>query len=162
MYLLDSNVFMQAKNQHYGFDFCPAFWDWLDVANAAGRVASVVKVGDELKAGGDELVGWASARTAFFFEPDDGVITSARVLSGWAMGASQYTGAARNEFLASADYYLVAHAHAQGHVVVTHEIAAPNSQKRIKIPDACNALGVRCINPFAMLRAEQVSFVLGA
>jgi hypothetical protein len=24
-YLLDSNVFIQAKNLHYGFDFCPAF-----------------------------------------------------------------------------------------------------------------------------------------
>ena len=28
-YLLDSNVFIQAKNLHYGLDFCPAFWDWL-------------------------------------------------------------------------------------------------------------------------------------
>jgi len=27
--LLDANVFMQAKNLHYGLDFCPAFWDWL-------------------------------------------------------------------------------------------------------------------------------------
>ena len=28
-YLLDANVFIQAKNLHYGFDFFPAFWDWL-------------------------------------------------------------------------------------------------------------------------------------
>ena len=26
-YLLDANVLIQAKNLHYGFDFCPAFWD---------------------------------------------------------------------------------------------------------------------------------------
>ena len=25
-YLLDANVFIQAKNLHYGLDFCPAFW----------------------------------------------------------------------------------------------------------------------------------------
>jgi Domain of unknown function (DUF4411) len=25
-YLIDSDVFIQAKNMHYGFDFCPAFW----------------------------------------------------------------------------------------------------------------------------------------
>ena len=31
-YLLDANVFISAKNLHYGLDFCPAFWDWL-VAN---------------------------------------------------------------------------------------------------------------------------------
>jgi hypothetical protein len=28
-YLLDANVFIAAKNLHYGLDFCPAFWDWL-------------------------------------------------------------------------------------------------------------------------------------
>ena len=28
-YFLDSDVFIRAKNLHYGFDFCPAFWDWL-------------------------------------------------------------------------------------------------------------------------------------
>ena len=26
-YLLDTDVFVQAKNLHYGFDFCPAFAD---------------------------------------------------------------------------------------------------------------------------------------
>lgn len=39
-YLLDTNVFIQARNLHYGFDFCPAFWDWLDGQNAAGVVGS--------------------------------------------------------------------------------------------------------------------------
>ena len=28
-YLLDANIFIQAKNLHYGMDFCPAFWDFL-------------------------------------------------------------------------------------------------------------------------------------
>ncbi len=54
-YLLDTNVFIQAKNLHYGFDFCPAFWQWLVEQNEAGRVASIEKVGDELRAGDDEL-----------------------------------------------------------------------------------------------------------
>ncbi|MEI6386650.1 MAG: DUF4411 family protein [Spirochaetota bacterium] len=54
-YLLDSNIFIQAKNLHYGFDFCPAFWDWLAASNAVGKVFSVEKVGDELIAGSDEL-----------------------------------------------------------------------------------------------------------
>ena len=29
-YLLDTNVFIQANKLHYGLDFCPAFWEWLD------------------------------------------------------------------------------------------------------------------------------------
>jgi hypothetical protein len=32
-YLLDANVFISAKNLHYGLDFCPAFWDWLIIAS---------------------------------------------------------------------------------------------------------------------------------
>lgn len=39
-YLLDANVFIQAKNLQYGFDFCPAFWDWLDEQSEAGHVAA--------------------------------------------------------------------------------------------------------------------------
>jgi hypothetical protein len=35
-YLLDANVFIQAKNLHYGIDFCPAFWDWLEREGARG------------------------------------------------------------------------------------------------------------------------------
>lgn len=54
-YLLDSNVFIQAKNFHYGFDFCPGFWDWIDHSHADGTVLSIEKVYDELASGDDEL-----------------------------------------------------------------------------------------------------------
>ena len=33
--------------------------------------------------------------------------------------------------------------------------------QKIKIPDACIGLGVRCVTPFEMLRREQARFVLG-
>jgi hypothetical protein len=68
-YLLDANVFIQAKNLHYGFDFCPALWDWLLRQNAAGRVVSIEKVGDELQSGADELATWAAEQGAGFFLP---------------------------------------------------------------------------------------------
>ena len=60
-YLLDANVFISAKDLHYGFDFCPAFWDWLIKENLAGKVYSIERVGDELVAGDDELADWASS-----------------------------------------------------------------------------------------------------
>ena len=53
-YLLDADVFISAKNLHYGFDFCPAFWDWIIANNASGRIYSIEKVGDEVLALGDE------------------------------------------------------------------------------------------------------------
>lgn len=64
-----------------------------------------------------------------------------------------------NTFLQVADYYLVAHALAHGHTVVTHEVAAP-SIKKIKIPNACIGVGVKCMSPYVMLRLERARFVL--
>ena len=59
MYLLDANVFIEAKNRHYGFEFCPAFWDWLVRENISGRVASVQKIAEELQRKNDRLTDWA-------------------------------------------------------------------------------------------------------
>lgn len=158
-YLLDANVFIQAKRLHYGFDFCPAFWDWIDAAHASGTVFSIEKVGGELVGGADELATWAQQRTsAFFLEPDDAVLPSLQALSAWA-NASGYETAAVMTFLQDADYYLVAHAHAHGHAVVTHEIVA-HSAKKIKIPNACLGMAVKCVTPFEMLRVERARFVL--
>lgn len=159
-YLLDANVFIQAKNLHYGLDFCPAFWDWLIASNAAQLAFSIEKVGDEIEAGADELAAWAATLgTAFFLKPPPAILPALGVVSTWATSGS-YEPAAVSTFLQVADYYLVAHALAQGHTVVTHEKAAP-STKRIKIPNACIGVGVKCMTPFEMLRRERARFVLG-
>jgi hypothetical protein len=159
-YLLDSNVFIQAKNLHYGFDICPAFWDWLDQANSSGTVSSVEKVRDELLDGADELATWAGERRGFFLAPDERVLGSLPAVSRWAVGA-RYEPAAVSGFLQVADFYLVGHAHAYGYVVVTHEVGSA-STRRIKIPNACGGLGVDCISPYEMLRREGARFVLAA
>jgi hypothetical protein len=160
-YLLDANVFIQAKNLHYGLDFCPAFWDWLVTGNAAKQVLSIEKVGDEILAGGDELADWASNRGSdFFVKPDTKLLDALRSVSAWATSQT-YEPAAVNTFLLVADYYLVGHALAHGHIVVTHEIAS-TSTKKIKVPDACISLGIKCISPYAMLRTERARFILGS
>jgi len=159
-YLLDANVFIQAKNLHYGFDFCPAFWDWLIKQNEAGRVYSIEKVGDEIAAIADELATWAITRgDGFFLKPDVAVLPSLAAVSNWA-NSQGYEAAAVSTFLQVADYYLVAHALAHGHTVVTHEVASP-SVRKIKIPNACIGLGIRCVTPFEMLRYEGAKFILG-
>jgi hypothetical protein len=159
-YLLDSDVFIQAKNLHYGLDFCPAFWDWLLATNTAGLVFSTEKVGDEIDAGADELAAWAAAHgDGFFLKPDAAILPALATVSSWATGQN-YEPAAVSTFLQVADFYLVAHALAHGHVVVTHEVAAA-STKKIKIPNACIGVGVKCMSPFEMLRHERARFVLG-
>ena len=159
-YVLDANVFIQGKNLHYGFDFCPAFWDWLIAANMQGRVFSIERVGDELEAGSDELATWASARGPDFFKTPDGKLLAALgPVSAWITSQS-YDTAAVHTFLQVADYYLVAHALAHGATVVTHEVPAA-SAKKIKIPNVCVGLKIKCMTPHEMLRHERARFVLG-
>lgn len=159
-YLLDANIFIQAKNLHYGLDFCPAFWDWLVAGNEAELVFSIERVGDEIEAGADELAAWAAERgPGFFLKPEPTILPALGSVSNWATGQG-YEPAAVSTFLQVADYYLVAQALAHEHTVVTHEIVSTSTRK-IKIPNACIGLGVKCVTPFEMLRHERARFVLG-
>ena len=160
-YLLDANVFISAKDLHYGFDFCPAFWDWIERESNAGNVMSVEHVGGELKAGEDELADWAQQHDKRFFMPADATTVPAlEAVATWITDHERYSPAAKNTFLQVADYYVVAQALAGGHVVVTHERPA-ESVHRVKIPNVCLGLSVRYMNPFEMLRRQRARFVLG-
>ena len=159
-YLLDTNVFIEAKNRYYGLDFCPAFWDWLVMQNRAGRVASIENVAEEIRRGDDALTVWAKARDdGFFLRPDDAVVSALIEVSDWAT-KKRYQQNAVAEFLGNADCWLVAHALALECTVITEEVREKN-MKKIKIPDACDDLGLPCMNTYEMLRQERAMFVLG-
>lgn len=159
-WLLDTNVLVDAKRDHYGFDFCPGFWDWLDIAWADGRVASIEAVYDELVDYGDQLSDWARAHRSFFLAPGEAEVRAMATVNGWAAASEDYTLAAKQEFAEAADSALIAFARAGGHVVVTHELPA-NARKRIPIPNAAAALNVSYASPWRMLREERPLFVLG-
>jgi hypothetical protein len=95
----------------------------------------------------------------FFLPTDKSIVPSLGVVSTWAT-SQHYEQAAVSTFLQVADYYLVAHAHAGGHTVVSHEVASASTRK-IKIPDACIGLRIKFMTPYQMLRKERARFVLG-
>jgi hypothetical protein len=161
MYALDANVFIQAHRLHYAFDFHPGFWDWIDREHHEGMVIRIKAVLEELKAHDDELSRWASARGSLFADTDDKMLASMSMLAEWVSGPElPYTQAAKQEFLGKADFYLVAFAHAHGYVVVTHEVSNEAGKRRVKIPEACNALGVPHLKPHELLRREKAVFEL--
>jgi hypothetical protein len=159
-WLLDTNVLVNAKRDYYGFEFCPAFWDWLDVVWAEGKVASIEAVYDELVDYGDQLSDWARDHRPFFLAPGAPEVAAMAHVNGWAAASADYTLAAKQEFATAADSALLAYALAGGHVVVTHEQPS-NASKRIPIPNAAAALGVAYASPWRMLREERPLFVLG-
>jgi hypothetical protein len=154
MHLLDANVFITAKNTYYGTDFAPGFWEWIAAEYATCDLRSVVAVREELLAQEDELSDWArQLPSEFWLEETAADVAALRELAGWAMaGEARFRQEARTDFLASADYRLLAQALAGAHTVVTHEVAQPEGKKKIKIPDVCNAFRVALREPFELFR----------
>lgn len=162
-YLLDANVFIEAKNVYYSFDVCPAFWAWIDDACRRGVVCSVERIRLEIEQGQDELSEWVAddaRRIPMFRAPDQATLASVAQLSQWASN-NNFKAAAVAEFLSSGDLYLIADAHAHGDTVVTRERYAPDT-KRVKIPNVCQAFDIPCVPPFQMLKDENARFVLGS
>ena len=160
MYLLDANVFIEGNKRHYGLDIAPGFWDWIIQSHAVGQVFTVRAVADEIAAGSDALVPWMAGRPASFkLTPGGADQPAMTALTTWAEG-HHFSDAAKATFLSSADYFLVAQASTLGYTVVTQEVSEPARRNRVKIPDACNAIGVPWMTPFDMLRAEGVRLVI--
>ena len=68
MFLLDSNIFIEAKDRYYGFDFAPGFWDWLDILFQSDQIRSIDAVRDELNERNDELALWVRIANNISFQ----------------------------------------------------------------------------------------------
>lgn len=165
IFVPDTNVFVDASRRYYPFDLAPGFWDALARHAEAGIVQSIDKVEEEIKRGGrnghsDALVVWAERYKSSLFQSTDvpDVLHSYRLVISWAQGRDQYMEAAKAEFAAIADGWVIAFALANGFTVVTEEVPAPGSKRRIKIPDVCNAFNVPWVNGVQMLRNLGVVF----
>jgi hypothetical protein len=154
-YLIDTDIFIAAKNLHYGMDFCPAFWEC-----TAKKLLSIAAVHDDLADGGDELAAWAKARdVGFFVSPVASDLAALGQVTQWINDHKTYTPAAKQTFLGCSDYFVVSQALAGGHTVITHE-KPENSVHRIKIPSVCTAIKVKYMTCWQMLRTERARFVL--
>lgn len=166
-FLLDSDVFIAAKNAYYAFDVCPGFWDAILEGHESGRVFSVERVRSELLSGAktEDLVKWVRTKVppSFFLEVDEEPVTAAfQDIMVWAQRHTRYSDAAKAKFATGADGWLVAYAKVHGLTVVTNEQPAPDSKREIKLPDVCNEFVVHTQGTFSMLRSLAVRLDLRA
>lgn len=162
-FLLDADAFIRSQKDHYGFDFCPGYWDAILTAHDLKKVASIIPVRKELLKGNDSLADWIKDRCPKSFFRDVKDIEVQRKLTeinSWVMANQQYSMPARQQFLRGADPWLIAYASVNGYVVATYEVAAPESKAKVKLPDVADEFDVECSPPFEMLRALGAKMVL--
>ncbi|MCK4629684.1 MAG: DUF4411 family protein [Sedimentisphaerales bacterium] len=160
-YILDANIFIEAKRRYYAFDLCPGFWSSLLHHNSMGNLESIDRVEDELSEG-DDLDVWKKQASGLFASTNiEFVLTSYRDIIQWAQSQERFSDAAKSEFASGADAWVIAYAKANNATVVTHEMPDPKSRKRVKIPDVCKYFNVKYTNTFDMLRELGVAFNWG-
>lgn len=162
-YLLDSDVFITAKNTYYAFDICPGFWESLLYHHSSRMVFSIDRVRSELLSGSktDDLVKWVTDKVpkSFFSSVEDSqVLAEYTQIMLWVQRHSRYFDAAKAKFATGADGWLVAYARVHGFTVVTNETSAPESRNAIKLPDVCAHFDVQYQNTFDLLRSLGVRF----
>jgi predicted nucleic acid-binding protein len=159
-YVLDTNVFIEAAKRYYAFDLAPAFWESILQHAAKGQIYSIDRVQEELERGNDELATWAKGdiSEAFASSDQEEIINSYTAVMGWVYAQDQFTDAAKADFANGADGWLVAYAMSKGCIVVTQEVLDPVIRRKVPIPNVCEALGVRYVDTFTMLRELGVRF----
>lgn len=157
-YLLDTNIFIRSKNEMPS-DVWPTFWRLLAALIADGAICSCAQVKEEIERGDDELTQWMSANApeGFYLPMSGDVIEKYSAVQNWAAASGRFLPAALQGFAMAADAYLVATAAAKQMTVVTYETSDPACRRRVKIPDACLAMGVRCCDLNTAFRELGVS-----
>ena len=166
MYLLDSDVFITAKNAYYAFDICPGFWKAILHQHESDRVFSISRVRGELLTGREteDLVQWVITQVpdGLFREVDEAEVATAYTeIMLWTQRHTRYLDRAKAKFATGADGWLVAYAKVHSATVITNEQPAPDSKAEIKLPDVCDQFRVPYKGTFAMLRELAVHFDLG-
>ena len=161
MYVLDSNVFIEAKNKHYGFDFAPGSWDWIEAEHNEGVLCSIAEVKREIDDKQDELTTRAAAHRNLFRATDASVQSSLQRVAAWANSRLLYPSCGqhipRRGRLALHRSPTHMHIKTQSSLMRARTLRpGGGSSSRMR----CAAFGVDCINTWEMLRAEGVQFVL--
>ena len=166
-YLLDSNFFIEAHRVYYPLDVVESFWITVKKLAEEDKIFSIDKVRNEIFRNEDKLTEWIKENLPeqFFVstETDELFFNCYTDVINWAVNETDYTDKAKDEFAEEdkADAWLIAFAKCYANqeiTIVTSEKSAPQKKSKIKIPDACKALNVPCIDTIEMFRQLEVKF----
>ncbi|MGH3615380.1 MAG: DUF4411 family protein [Pseudonocardia sp.] len=139
LYSFDTSALIKGRRDLLLPDVFPTFWANIEQSIQLGHVRAVDEVDIELSKRDDETRAWAKSQSDLFVPLDEDIQAGTmRVLASHPKLAAG--GGSRNR----ADAFVIGFAHAREGVVVTEETMS-NRLEKPRIPDACRALGIRCL-----------------
>ena len=152
LYLLDSNVLIDANRDYYPLDRVPEFWEWLLHTASLMRVRIPIEIYEELKEGDDALKDWVVD-----FQDDIVLVESVSEEAVSYVLDEGYAHDLNDEEIEKIgmDPFLVAYAmeDIENRCVVTTEASKPRKQRANRhMPDVCSDLDVNCCDTFGFQR----------
>lgn len=150
-YCFDTSAFLHCAVRHYPIGHFLSMWRELDGLATIGRVIAPEDVLHELGKQDDDVHAWCKERQTSVFVPLDASLMAATtdVLRKFPTLVDQSKGRGR------ADPFVIALAKLRGATVVTYEDHRPSNPR---IPDVCEALGVKWCRMLDVIRAENWKF----
>lgn len=151
-YCFDTSSFLDAAVRWYPRDIFPSFWEKLEELIGNGQIVTSGEVLRELERKDDEVFQWAKARPELFMPLSEDVQrATAKVLEKFPRLVDERSGKSR------ADPFVIGVAIVTGATLVTGE-QARGSDKRPRIPDACQGFNVRCVGIVSVIREQGWKF----
>ena len=152
LYLLDSNVLIDANRDYYPLERVPEFWDWLLHIASLTAVKIPTEIYEELKDGNDALKEWVVDyhEDIVLYENVSEDSVSNVLNEGYANDLND-----EEIETIGMDPFLIAYATAdiENRCVVTTEASKPKKKRANRhMPDVCGDLNVRCCDTFGFLR----------
>jgi hypothetical protein len=152
LYSFDTSAMINGRRDLFPPELFPTLWAKIEGLVASGAIRATDTVRDELKRKDDTTKEWAAAQVGLFLELDEDIQTATSAVLR-AHPKMMGKGGGRNE----ADPFVVGLAIARNGIVVTQETLSKNIEKP-RIPDVCQAMGVRCIPLVEVIRDQGWTF----
>lgn len=151
-YCVDTSGWCDGWQRYYPVDVFPSLWAKLDGLIVAGEIISSEEVYLEIKRKADDLHKWIQARKQMLVPLDEAIQLRATALLG---EYPRLVDTLRNR--SKADPFVIATAIEHNAVVVTGEVLTGKMEKP-RIPDVCQAKGIRYMNFLQMIRELKLAF----
>ena len=157
VYLLDSNVLIEANKTYFPLSRFMRFWRWIEEMAKDGLVLMPKEMYFEILVGSDQVKKWisdAQVRNHLLLDEEISKDKLEAVLSqGYGMDLSEDERARIGNDAALISYAM----ECEHRTVVTKEVSSPGKVRaNRRIPDVCRDLGVNCINDYKLY--EELDF----
>jgi predicted nucleic-acid-binding protein len=157
IYCLDTNVLIQAWQKYYSEKLCPDYWMVLNELGKRGKIFIPEEVFQEIMKVDDGLLAWLK-ESKITVRKKDSIVTEnlSKIFSSDPKHKLLVDATKRRSL---ADPWVIAHSMKEKATLVTKEEKDKSPlSKKIKIPDVCENMKVRCINDFQFIDEVGIRF----